>query len=135
MWRSQLGIDVALVQQEMKTAISARRSRSYEILAGFWNGDYLDPATFLDVFLTNGGNNQTGWSSPAYDRLIAESTRTVDQTARYTLLRHAEAILLAEAPVIPLYHVPMRRFHAASVRGWHENLLDLHPLKFVSLAP
>ena len=135
MWRSQLGIDVALVQQEMKTAISARRSRSYEILAGFWNGDYLDPATFLDVFLTNGGNNQTGWSSPAYDRLIAESTRTVDQTARYTLLRHAEAILLAEAPVIPLYHVPMRRFHAASVRGWHENLLDLHPLKFFSLAP
>jgi ABC-type oligopeptide transport system substrate-binding subunit len=51
------------------------------------------------------------------------------------LLRRAEAILLAEAPVIPLYHVPMRRFHAASVRGWHENLLDLHPLKFVSLAP
>lgn len=135
MWRTQLGIDVALVQQEMKTAISARRSRSYEILAGFWNGDYLDPATFLDVFLTDGGNNQTGWSSPAYDRLIAESTRTVDQAARYALLRRAEAILLAEAPVIPLYHVPMRRFHAASVRGWHENLLDLHPLKFVSLAP
>jgi len=135
MWRSQLGINVALVQQEMKTAISARRSRSYDILAGFWNGDYLDPATFLDVFLTDGGNNQTDWSSPSYDRLIAESTRTVDQTARYALLRRAEAILLAEAPVIPLYHVPMRRFHAASVRGWHENLLDLHPLKFVALTP
>ena len=135
MWRSQLGINVSLVQQEMKTAISARRSRSYDILAGFWNGDYLDPATFLDVFLTGGGNNQTDWSSPAYDRLIAESTRTVDPTARYAILRRAEAILLAEAPVIPLYHVPMRRFHAPSVRGWHENLLDLHPLKFVSLAP
>jgi len=135
MWRTQLGIDVSLVQQEMKTAISARRSRSYDILAGFWNGDYLDPATFLEVFITDGGNNQTGWSSPAYDRLIAESARTLDQTARYALLRRAEAILLAEAPVIPIYHVPMRRFHAASVRGWRENLLDLHPLKFISLEP
>jgi hypothetical protein len=62
--------------------------------------------------------------------LTAQEFRHAD-----ALLRRAEAILLAEAPVIPLYHVPMRRFHAASVRGWHENLLDLHPLKFVSLAP
>lgn len=135
MWRTQLGIDVALVQQEMKTVISARRTRSYEILAGFWTGDYLDPATFLEVFLTNGGNNQTGWTNAEYDRLIAESASTLDQVARYALLRRAESILLTEAPVIPLYYVPMRRFVAPSVKSWHENLLDLHSLKFVSLSP
>ncbi|MBC7366744.1 MAG: peptide ABC transporter substrate-binding protein [Undibacterium sp.] len=133
MWRTQLGIDVALVQQEMKTVISARRTRDYGMLAGFWTGDYLDPATFLDIFLTNGGNNQTGWTNAEYDRLVAESQRTLDQTARYALLRRAESILLTEAPVIPLYHVPMRRFVTPSVKGWHENLLDLHSLKAVSL--
>jgi oligopeptide transport system substrate-binding protein len=35
-----------------------------------WIGDYTDPNTFLDMWITNGGQNQTGWSSPLYDRLI-----------------------------------------------------------------
>jgi ABC-type oligopeptide transport system substrate-binding subunit len=48
-------------------------------------------------------------------------------------LREAEALMLVEAPVVPLFHQPSRTLRHPSVKGWHNNLLDLHPLKFVSL--
>ncbi|HUR57208.1 MAG TPA: peptide ABC transporter substrate-binding protein [Opitutaceae bacterium] len=133
MWRQRLGIEIALVQQEMKTAIAARRTRSYDILGSNWLGDYLDPTTFLDLLQSTNGNNQTGWASAEYDRLLAQASTTLEQTKRYDLLRRAEALMLAEAPIVPLYYVPKRQLRHPAVRGWHGNLLDLHPLKFVYL--
>ncbi len=44
---------------------------SYQICQFAWIGDYPDPNTFLDMMVTGGGNNETGWSNPEYDRLIA----------------------------------------------------------------
>lgn len=133
MWRQHLGLNVALVKQESRTVIAARNTGDYRILAGKWIGDYLDPLTFLDLMLTDGGNNRTGWSNPAYDRMIAEAAGTVDTAARFALLRRAEALMLHEAPVIPLYYQPQRVLRHPAVRGWHANLLDVHPLKAVWL--
>lgn len=133
MWRQNLGITVALVKQESKTVIAARNTGDYQILSARWIGDYLDPLTFLDLMLTGGGNNRTGWSNPEYDRLIAESARAADTNERFAMLRRAEALMLNEAPVIPLYYQPGRALRHPSVHGWHANLLDLHPLKGVWL--
>jgi oligopeptide transport system substrate-binding protein len=104
MWRANLGINVALLRQEMKTVIAARNTGDFQILAGKWLGDYLDPVTFLELMTTNGGNNRTGWSNPAYDRLLAEAATLNEPAARFARLRQAEALMLAEAPIIPLYY-------------------------------
>lgn len=133
MWRTNLGIEVALVRQEMKTVLSARRTGSYQIISGAWNGDYLDPTTFLDLLRRDDGNNTTGWSNPQYDALLAEASRTMAQPARYALLRRAEALMLAEVPFVPLYYVPARELRRPEVKGYHTNLLDIHPLKAVYL--
>jgi oligopeptide transport system substrate-binding protein len=135
MWRANLGINVALLRQEMKTVIAARNTGDFQILAGKWLGDYLDPVTFLELMTTNGGNNRTGWSNPAYDRLLAEAATLNEPAARFARLRQAEALMLAEAPIIPLYYQPKRVLRHPAVRGWHANLLDVHPLKAVWLAP
>jgi oligopeptide transport system substrate-binding protein len=132
-WRTTLGIEVALVRQEMKTVLSARRAGSYQILGAAWTGDYLDPTTFLDLLRRDDGNNATGWANPRYDALLDEAGRTVDPAARFAVLRQAEALMLEEAPVVPLYYVPMRVLRRPEVKGWHENLLDTHPLKAVWL--
>jgi oligopeptide transport system substrate-binding protein len=62
----------------------------YDLSRYGWIGDYEDPNTFLDIWLTNGGNNKTGWGSTVYDRLI-EAAGNVERflTAPDFLLEHA----------------------------------------------
>ena len=103
MWRKELNVNAALVNQEEKVYFDSRRQMNYQIIRSTWIGDYNDPNSFLNIWTTGGGNNQTGWSNPDYDRLIAEAEKTADQTARYAAFQKAEAILLDEAPILPVY--------------------------------
>lgn len=68
--RRNLGLDVLPLNKEWQTYQADTLALDYEIARAGWIGDYLDPNTFLDMWVTNGGNNQTGWSDPRYDRLI-----------------------------------------------------------------
>lgn len=135
MWRKELGVNVAIVNMEQKTLLSARRTLDYQIMRSDWAGDYLDPATFLNVFTGNSGNNHTGWSNPAYDNLLYQAERTTETAARYELLQRAERILLEESPLIPIYYYTTVRLVHPAVRGWHPTLLDRHPYKYVWLEP
>jgi oligopeptide transport system substrate-binding protein len=68
--RRNLGIDVRAYNQEWQSYIATVRSRQYDMARAAWIGDYADPNTFLDMWVSNGGNNQTGFSSGLYDTLI-----------------------------------------------------------------
>lgn len=133
MWRRALGIDVQLENQELKVVLQERQQGQYQILLSDWVGDYLDASTFLDVLRSDNGNNHTGWSDAAYDRLLTEADRTTNPAARARLMRRAETRMLEAMPVIPLYfntHVFLIR---PSVHGWYPTLLDHHPYKDVWL--
>ncbi|HVZ31244.1 MAG TPA: peptide ABC transporter substrate-binding protein, partial [Polyangiaceae bacterium] len=69
-WKRNLGIDVVPYNQEWQAYLASSRSGNYDIARATWIGDYLDPNTFLDLWVTDGGNNQTGFSSAVYDELI-----------------------------------------------------------------
>jgi oligopeptide transport system substrate-binding protein len=71
--RRALGIEITAYNQEWQSYIRTTREIDYEIARAGWIGDYRDPNTFLDMWLTNGGNNYTGYSSPLYDRLIQQA--------------------------------------------------------------
>jgi oligopeptide transport system substrate-binding protein len=133
MWRRDLGIDVRLINQEFKVVLSERRAGRYQILLSDWVGDYLDPTTFLDLWRSDNGNNHTGWGSPEYDALLFAAARTADPMARARQLQRAEALMLAAAPVIPLYYNTHVFLVQPSVRGWNPTLLDHHPYKHVWL--
>jgi oligopeptide transport system substrate-binding protein len=77
MWHRELGLNVAINNMEQKSLLSARRSLDYQILRSDWAGDFLDPATFLDVFSSQSGNNHTGWSNPEYDSSIRRNAPTI----------------------------------------------------------
>ena len=96
-------------------------------------GDYNDPNTYLDMFVTNGGNNQTGWSHAEYDRLIAEAGRTGDATARFELLQQAEDLLLTELPITPVFFGTRSYLIHPSVKGWVPALLGIHRYQKISL--
>ncbi len=135
MWNKSLGIEVHLVNQEWKVYLDSQRTLNYQVCRASWIGDYVDPNSFLDMWLTGGGNNETGWSNPEYDRLIAEAARTTNPQQRLEVFQKAEAILLDELPIIPIYfytHVCAQR---PEVKGWYPTILDNHPYKYVYLEP
>ena len=132
-WREHLGIEIELKNQEWKTYLKAVHAIDYDIARAGWIGDYLDPNTFLDMWVTDGGNNETGWSDPRYDALIQQAAREPDPARRMAVLAEAEALLLENMPIIPLYWYVWVEFAQPDVRGHHSNLLDRHPLRYVWL--
>jgi oligopeptide transport system substrate-binding protein len=135
MWRRELGLEVRLANQENKMLLQARRTGDYQVLRSSWIADYADPASFLDLWTSDNGNNHTGWASSDYDHLLFEAARTADPAARSELFRRAEVLLLTEAPILPVYHYRHVFLIQPSVKGWHPTLLDHHPYKYVSLEP
>ena len=133
MWRQQLNINARLVNQELKVYYDTRRQMNYQVIRSTWIGDYVDPTSFLGLWVTNGPNNETGWSNPAYDHFLAEAAQTNDRTARYQAFQRAEAILLEEAPILPVYFYTHAFLIRPSVQGWFPTILDHHPYKYVYL--
>ena len=135
MWARELHIPVAVSNQEWASYLAATTGLKYEVARRSWIGDYPDPSTFLDIMRTGDGNNRTGWSSATYDRLIGEARREADPARRMQILSRAEAVLLDDAPVIPIYHYVTMELVKPYVRGLYPTVLDYHPLKFVSIDP
>ncbi|MDD5674647.1 MAG: peptide ABC transporter substrate-binding protein [Chitinivibrionales bacterium] len=131
MWRTYLGVSVTLVNQEWKVYLASTQERSYDIARMGWIGDYNDPNTFLDMWITGGGNNRTGWSNRAYDSLIAAAAAASSQQERYRCFSRAETILLDEMPVLPIYFYTNGYLMQPQVKGWYPNILNLHPYKFM----
>lgn len=134
MWKQNLGINVTLSNQEWKVYLDTTKNLNYGISRAGWIGDYPDPNTFLDMWLTGGGNNQTGWTNVEYDRLISEAGKTADMPTRFDSFHKAEDILMEELPVIPIYVYTRIKLIAPTVKNWHPNILDHHPYKFVYLS-
>ena len=132
MWR-QLGVQVEVNNMEMSSLFAKRRALDYSVLRSEWVADFADPKSFLDVFRGGSSNNHTGWNSLAYDAALHAADRTADPDARLKLLAEAEAVLLDEMPIIPIYHFTTVRLVHPSVHGWYPLRLDRHPYKHVWL--
>jgi oligopeptide transport system substrate-binding protein len=135
MWRRELGIEVSLANKEQRVWLSDERLRNYDISYAHWIGDYVDPGTYLELFLTDGGNNSTGWSSPEYDRLVAAGSSALDPSRRVELYQQAEALLLNDAPIAPVFFGTRVFLCHPAVRNWRPALLGLHQYKDVYLEP
>lgn len=128
-WKRTLGIDVGLRNQEWAVYLASQQQLSYAACRAAWIGDYNDPNTFLDLFVGDGPNNQTGWRNAEYDRRIEAAARELDPARRAALFKEAEAILLDEAPIIPIYFYVSKDIVRPYVRGYYPNVQDVHPLK------
>lgn len=103
MWKKNLGIDITLENVEWQVKLDREASLDYQIMRAGWSPDYLDPMSFVDMFVTKGGNNQTGWSNKEYDELVKKANSTGDQKVRMESMHKAESILMEELPVMPIY--------------------------------
>lgn len=129
----ELGVNMQLQGQEWTVYLDTQANLDYDLCRSSWVADYNDPNTFLNMFVTNDGNNRTGWSNAAYDQNIAAAGVEVDLAKRYELFRAAEKTLISEeAPICPLYYyVGIQFYDEEKIGGIEPNLLDEHPLKHI----
>ncbi|MFP4068718.1 MAG: peptide ABC transporter substrate-binding protein [Opitutales bacterium] len=133
MWKTELGIDIELYNQEWKAYLATRKERDFDIARAAWIGDYADPHTFLSLGVSDNGNNHSNWADPEYDALLAQAANTRDPDARHERFQQAEAILIEEMPFIPVYFYVRSTLKHESVKGWHSNILDYHPYQDIWL--
>jgi oligopeptide transport system substrate-binding protein len=133
MWTKNLHITARIVNQEWKVYLDSQINLDYCAARSGWIGDYIDPFTFLSIMVSGGGNNNTGFANPEYDRLIHDSAAAPDQAARFACFQKAEAILMDDGPIMPIYFYTRVYLKQPSVKGWYANILDVHMPQFIYL--
>jgi oligopeptide transport system substrate-binding protein len=133
MWKENLGIDAALRGLEWGVYLDSQHTLDYDTCRAGWVADYSDPNTFLDMFVTGGDNNQTGWSNARYDELIHRAASEPDAARRMSIFQEAETILLDEQPIIPIYFRVSKNLVQPRVKGFFHSVNDEHPLKLIQV--
>lgn len=134
-WQRELGITASLRNEEWGSYLDSQQQGNYTVARRAWVGDYLDPNTYLDMYVTDGENNNTGFSNPQYDQLIADAAKEPDAEKRMQILEDAERLLMDEMPIIPIYFYVSRNLVRPHVRGFYNNLQDTHPLNAIWIDP
>jgi oligopeptide transport system substrate-binding protein len=134
MWKQWLGVDVVLVNQEWKVYLQTRRMKATtEVFRAGWIGDYNDANSFLEILQSTHGLNDTGYASAKYDELLGKAAVEADPARREQWMHEAEAQLLEDLPVIPIYFYVTKRLVSPRVKGWSGNIMDHHPSRFMRL--
>jgi len=133
MWKQVLGVNTQLIYEEWKVFVNNRRMGVItEVFRGGWIADYADPSSFLDLFISGNSLNNTFYDSPDYDMLMKSSDR-VSGNARMALLQQAEAQLMQDMTVIPLYYYVSRHLVSPGITGFSENVRDVHLSRYLDV--
>ena len=136
MWKKALNIDITIANQEWKVYLDSVTQMDFQIARRGWIGDYVDPNNFLDLYITGGGNNNTGYADPRYDELILQKApKAKTKEERFALFNEAETMMMKEMPIIPIYTYTSKHLINPAVRGMPSNLMDSINLKYVWLEP
>jgi oligopeptide transport system substrate-binding protein len=136
MWRTRLGVQVHLDKREWKYFLATRSDRAdWQVMRFAWTADFDHPAAFIDLFRSASPQNLPGYASEEYDRLVARAEATVDPDEQMRLYAEAEALLLADAPIVPLYFYVSKHLVSLSVSGYESNVFDRHPSRYLAKRP
>ncbi|WP_255343373.1 ABC transporter substrate-binding protein [Geomicrobium sp. JCM 19038] len=123
-----LGVDIALENSEWAVFMEAQQGLELQYSRSSFLGGYNDPINFLTNFTTDNPMNRTDFSNEEFDSLIDASYEEEDANTRFDLLLEAEALLMEEAPFVPLYFYNHTFLYKPEV-----NDVVRHPVGFVEL--
>ncbi len=134
MWRDVLGIDISIRKLEWQYFLANRDSRAeWQVMRFAWSGDYDDASTFMNIFRSNDPQNLAAYANPDYDKLVAAASAEQNDQRRAALMQNAEAMLLADYPIAPLYFYVSKHMVSPGITGFENNILDRHPSRFLSV--
>lgn len=120
-WQKNLGVQIQLENLEWKVFLTEQKTGNFEISRLGWIGDYPDPATFLELYMTGNENNRSFWSNQEYDSLVNQALEVQDEAKRYELYAKAEKIVMDESPMGAIYHYSYFSLMHPRVQGFKPN--------------
>ena len=136
MWHATLGVEVRVVELEWNVYLATRRAPGEcDLIRLGWSADFVDPEAFLGLFESGHPQNTLGYSSPAYDRLLVASRAAADEAQRLEQLAGADAQLLDDVPVIPVFFRVTKRLVQPWVEGYRPNPLGQIASRDLALRP
>lgn len=120
MWKKAFdgAVIVTLRNQEWKTYLSERRLKQYDVLRAGWVGDYNEASTMLDILTIGHSSNNGSYENPEYNKVMNKARGIVDSKKRNKLYQKADAMIVRDVPIIPLYQYSAARLVKPHVGGY-----------------
>jgi oligopeptide transport system substrate-binding protein len=125
MWKESLGVDTRLRAEEFKVLLQDIDRGDVSVFRASWLGDFDDAYGFLQVLQSGFGINPPHYANREYDALLERAANDGDPERRRELLQRAEALMLADQPLIPLYFYVSKHLVNARVHGWQDNTMNV----------
>lgn len=119
MLKDNLGIKVKITTEEWKVYYDNVQAGKYDVAAMGWGADYLNPMTFLPLYMTDNPLNNSNYSSPAYDEAVNKAKSETDSLQAMIDMKDAEDTLMADYPLLPLYYRSSNLMMKPSVMDWY----------------
>lgn len=134
MWKN-IGVETTLLNVDGATHYAYLKQKGdYDVARAGWIADYNDPQSFLFMLESdNEGFNYANYNNPEYDALMNEAEKTVDLEKRADLLKQAEELAMRDLPFLPLLHYSSHTLVTDKLKGWEDNIQDVHATRFMSL--
>lgn len=132
MWKD-LGVEVELYNTDVSTHYSDIQEQDFQIARAGWIWDYPDAENLLVLAQTGNTYNYGKYSDAEFDALLEASYKESDPAKRAAIMQQAEAKMLADAALAPIYYYNSRHLVSTDVMGWEENGDDRHPSRWISL--
>lgn len=132
----KIGIETNVSVMPPATIRQQRSLGKLQIFRASWIADYPDAQNYLSLFysknFTPNGPNYTHFYSEEFDSLYEQALKTTNDKKRIELYTKMDSLIIAKAPIVPLYYDEVVRFTQENISGLGinpVNMLDLTRVK------
>ena len=120
-FKKNLGMDIKLEPVTFQIRLQHQTAKDYDLILAGWGADYNDPMTFLDMWMSNSGQNNSNWANPKYDELIVKAKAEANAEVRMDILAQAEKLLMDEMAIVPTFFRNKKALAKPRVKGIQVN--------------
>jgi len=130
MWKSVLGVEVELYNEEWKVFIQNRRNKQTQMFRSGWIADVNDASNYLELLSSSHPLNDYAYNNEYFDELL--DLAKSENSNRISILQAAEKQMLNDQAIVPLYYYVSKHLVDKNLNGWENNLLDHHLSRYIS---
>ncbi|MBN2878717.1 MAG: peptide ABC transporter substrate-binding protein [Clostridia bacterium] len=123
MWKTNLGINCTLENQEWAVFQDTRKEGDFEVARGGWLTDFMDPSGMLAIFQDGNAYNDPNYYSEDFETAMAAAGAATDPADHFAALYEAQDIFMNDMPIVPVYHYSDTMLASAKVEGWDRSVL------------
>lgn len=136
MWKKNLGAEIQLENTDFQVKLDREKAKpvgDFQMSRAGWVGDFEDPMTMIDLWVTDASNNNPGYSNPEFDDLISSAKAPTDAKQRMDDMKKAEKILMEDLPIMPVYFTKMQYTVKPNIKNVYNTKLDYPTLTYAEI--